>query len=624
MCGIAGLLRFDGIAVHESDLKTILNKMEHRGNDHCGILLGSKLAGKNAKISTSIEIGLGHRRLSIIDLHESASQPMFYADSNLCLTYNGEIYNYLELKKFLREKSYHFTTQSDTEVILAAYHYWGEKCVDHFNGMYAFAVWDEVNKQLFCARDPLGIKPFYYRKTPHWFAFASESLALTHLDDPSLNSDALLSYFLSTYVAIEESIFTGIKKLPPAHRLLIDSSGKILLEKFWSIEQFERTPLHEHSMEHLDLLIKKSIRQQLHSDVPVGGFLSGGVDSGLITALASPHAKKYFTYSVAYEGLLDSELPYARKVAEKYDTEHKEIIITASDAMINLDQALKSMSEPVADPAIVATYLLSKIAASDGVKVLLNGTGGDEIFGGYTRYTGQLSVKRRMLNALPQLMQHWLGSLACRTKTKTRLKYPALDMMFSAGGSYLLANKFLKNSRYLTEFLIKLSLRFKSASHDNIPLLYQRMLFDMQFYLPDELLFILDQMTMAHTVEGRVPLLDVDVIQSSFNFSANTHVHHNQTKIILKKIAEPYLGIEHIQRKKQGFSGSVSWWVNKNYKEFIQVIAELNTIPHFEDFNINSFLKFDNINEKKSNDIFILYCVAKWYEGVKSKRRTRE
>lgn len=618
MCGIGGILRFDGKPVLASDLYKILDKLVHRGRDHDAIALGSNVNSAHQQITKSVEIGLGHRRLSIIDLSESASQPMFYAAGNLCLTYNGEIYNYAELRDLLTKKSYSFTTHSDTEVLLAAYHYWGRGCVKYLNGMFAFALWDDFNKQLFCARDQLGIKPFYYKLTTKLFAFASESSALAHFDNKVLNFDALLSYFMSMYIPSNESIFQGINKLPPGHTMIIDGMGKSSIERFWSINEFERTKATENNINKLDYVINKAIERQLISDVPVGGFLSGGVDSGLITALAAPKVAKYHTYSVGYEGLPDSELSPARKIAERYATHHTEITISAADAMVNLKKALKNMSEPIADPAIVATYMLSEIAAADGVKVLLNGTGGDEIFGGYTRYTGQLSFKRRLLLGMPERLKKYIGYLPLNSKFKGRLMYPALDMMFSTGGSYSLTSKFFANRKSLMAFLTKLSNKLHFASYNYLPLLYQQMLFDLHNYLPDELLLLLDQMTMAHTVEGRVPLLDIEIINASFNFFAHEHINNGQTKTLLKKIATNYLGEEYVQRKKQGFAGSTSWWVKKNYHEFLEVIAEIKNITYFENFDVNCFRKLESINDRQANDIFLLYCFCIWHEKVKT------
>jgi asparagine synthase (glutamine-hydrolysing) len=610
MCGIAGILRFDQTPVTKTDVATILTKIAHRGRDHSAIVL-------SPDISATAQLGLAHRRLSIIDLQAAGAQPMFYADRQLCITYNGEIYNYLALRKLLEQKSYAFKTNTDTEVLLAAYHYWGKACVKHLNGMFAFAIWDEKNHSLFCARDPVGIKPFYYLHSANYFAFASESLALAHLNPSMLNSASVSAYFLSMYVATNESIFSGIKKLAPGSSLVMKADGAISIERFWSVEQFEGTPANEISQAELNRTISDAVKKQLQSDVPVGGFLSGGVDSGLITALAAPLLSKYHTYSVGYEGMQSNELAAAKLLAQRFATRHTEVTIRAADAMTILDDSLNHLSEPIADPAIVATYHLAELAGRDGVKVLLNGTGGDEIFGGYTRYSGQLSLKRKLMGLLPPLLKKSLALLPVNTKMKHRLKQPAFDMMFSTGGSYGLA-EYVTPVNYFAKFLAQLGAEFSAQANERVPLLYQQMLFDLQVYLPEQLLFLLDQMTMAHTIEGRVPLLDIDIIKLAFNFSAKEHTRGGQTKVILKKIAEPLLGTEHINRKKQGFAGSPSWWVKHNFTRFIEVIAELKNIPYFENFNIDIFLNEAGPVEKQANDIFILYCFSKWYARTKA------
>ena len=617
MCGIAGTLRFDGAEVTYAQMALIVAKIAHRGRDHSAILLGSNRAGAQEPITRQANIGLGHRRLSILDLQDAAAQPMFYADNQLCLTYNGEIYNYLTLRKLLEQKSYTFKTNTDSEVLLAAYHYWGESCVNYFNGMFAFAIWDDKNKKLFCARDAVGIKPFYYMHNSQYFAFASESLALAHLNSGNLNHAGISAYFLSMYVATNESIFADIKKLPAGHSMTLQLDGTLTLSRFWSVKQFEGATTSASTLNELNDVITHAVKQQLQSDVPVGGFLSGGVDSGLITALAAPQLSTYYTYSVGYEGMPSNELAAAKAIAQRYQTRHTEVTLRAADAMSILDNALNHLSEPIADPAIVATYHLAELAGADGVKVLLNGTGGDEIFGGYTRYSGQLSLKRKLLAMLPLTLKKSLAALPLNLKLKRRLQQPAFDMLFSTGGSYTLARELMSGSIF-SNFLAQLGEEFSALGNIHVPLLYQQMLFDMQVYLPDQLLYLLDQMTMAHTIEGRVPLLDVDIINMAFNFIAKEHMRGGQTKVILKKIAEAYLGSEHIQRKKQGFAGSPSWWVQHNLKQFKEGIAQLKNMPFFDEFNIDLFLALTTPTEKQANEIFMLYCYSKWHSRTQA------
>lgn len=603
MCGIAGIVSHNGEPIHCEDVHRILQKLTHRGRDHAGLAFPEPY------------VGLGHRRLSIIDLNQQSQQPMTYASQQLYLTFNGEIYNYQAIKKFLLKKNYQFNTQSDSEIILAAYDYWGERCVEFFNGMFAFAIWDQRKKILFCARDPIGIKPFYYYHQHKIFAFASEAIALASFNQKKLNPTAITAYFMSMYVATEESIFAKIYKLPPGHTLILDELGNKHIQCFWSITDFNQDSAHSAQLDDLKACLENAVLQQLQSDVPVGGFLSGGVDSGLITALAAPRVKRYHTYSVGYEGMSNNELPYARELAKRFDTVHHEVLISAHDAMPYLQKALTASSEPIADSAMVATFMLAELAAADGVKVLLNGTGGDEIFAGYTRYNGELSAKRKILFSLPNFLKHCLSFLPLSLKLKNRLHHIGFDMLLATGGSYQLAAQ-LQPQTFKT-FLTTLLPELDRYIPQQIPALYQRMLFDLTHYLPDQLLFLLDQMTMAHTVEGRVPLLDIDVIKRAYQFKAQEHIKQRQTKTLLKTIATPLLGTAYVHRKKQGFAASVKWWVQQNIAEFLAAAEQHKLKDYFPHFSFNSIKKVESISDQEANHLFLIYCFTHWHEKLK-------
>lgn len=615
MCGIAGMLRFDHGVVHEIEVERMLNRMTHRGHDHQRIVA----------IHPSLQ--LGHRRLAIIDLHANAHQPMFDAQRRLCITFNGEIYNARELQQELRQHQYQFHTQSDTEVILAAYDFWGASCVHHFNGMFAFALWDAQKQTLFCARDPFGIKPFYYDMSATHFAFASESQALAHLHHDALAPAAVHAYLLTMYVPGEASIFANIKKLLPAHTLTVTCDGKWTLKRYWQITQFATLDDGDEDDEAsvasardaLKTELKNAVKRQLRSDVAVGGFLSGGIDSGLITALAAEQTQRYHTYSIGYEGLSadENELPHAKAIAQRFATKHTEIYVSASDAMHYLNGALEHLSEPIADPALVGTFVLAKAAAEDHVKVVLNGTGGDEVFAGYTRYTGARSSKRRLWMALPFWAKQLCAHLPLPFPTQLRLKNILFDMIMSTGGSYGLLQHIMSDQKKLKAYLQQLvsELRLQSAQNSKIDLLYQCMLADLGSYLPHELLLLLDQMTMAHTLEGRVPLLDIHVVTRAFQFKSQTHIAFQQTKALLKQIALPYLGRAAVMRKKQGFAGSRYWWVKQNFAEFYAGIENVKSIPGFEHLNVIPYQQQSQLNEARANDIFMLYCFNRWYEA---------
>jgi len=609
MCGIAGIIRFDEIEVDRDILDRMLQKISHRGNDHSQI----------SSVSSKVNIEFGHRRLSIIDLSDNAVQPMSYDNNSLWLIFNGEIYNYIELRAELLEYGYKFRTVSDTEVILAAYKHWGDKCVEHLNGMFAFALWDEINQRLFCVRDQLGIKPFYFYQTDKFFAFASESKALEPFHCNKLNADGLAAYFLSSYVPIEYSIFDGVKKLLPAHTLVVKSSGETESKKYWRIKRVSEYQDSAYAANVTELL-EQAVLKQLRSDVPVGALLSGGVDSGMIVALASKHIDNMHTYSVGFEGAGINELKSSSTVAKKYATSHHERSLDDKEAIKYLDLALQNLSEPVADPAIIPSLVLSEMAEKDGVKVLLSGTGGDEIFGGYDRYVGGKTIKRKLLNVIPNKLKEFIGKLLpVRIKLSALLRYPSLDMMLTTNGSFDLFSNFIFDGKKAKDFLYNISNSFPSILDARGHLLYKNMNFDASVYMPDGILFLFDQMTMANTIEGRVPLLDIDLVEQAFMFPPSSHVNSGSTKVLFRNIAEEYLGKKHVWQKKHGFSGPVPYWINKNRQHFSDSIQYVNNIPGLENLNIEKYLallKKDELNAVDSFAVFTLYCLIKWYEKL--------
>jgi asparagine synthase (glutamine-hydrolysing) len=619
MCGIAGIIRFDNKPVDTDEMNAILNSLAHRGKDHCQTIVGSTQPHANSPLSKKANVALGHRRLSIIDLSESATQPMAHDDGTLWLVFNGEIYNYLELRDELKQLGHRFRTQSDTEVILVAYKQWGDECVLHLNGMFSFALWDDGQQKLFCARDHLGVKPFYYFQTSEYIVFASESKALLRFHNNRLDPFGLASYLLCSYVPSGFSIFKGVTKLLPGHLMIIKPSGKLEQRRYWRINKtgdMKDTPI---ARKELLRLLKFAVKLQIRSDVPVGALLSGGVDSGMVVALASKHIKHLHTYSIGFAGHTVNELPAAAEVADHYRTHHHQRELSDKEAISYLDIALTNLSEPIADPAIIPSYVLSEMAASDGVKVLLSGTGGDEIFGGYDRYAGGDTLIRGLFSYIPMKVRKWIGVVLPRSsKLGARLSNPSLDMMFTTAGNYELCATLLRKKENMRNFMTELENSLPASLADEGSLLYKQMGLDMSVYLPDEILCLFDQMTMANTVEGRVPLLDVNLVEMAMQFSPHSHVHQGKTKILFREIAESYLGYDHVWRKKHGFSGPVPLWVNKNLKLFKDTARSVTDIPGLEDFNITQYVhpnKDTVLNTKDSFAIFTLYCLRRWYDA---------
>jgi asparagine synthase (glutamine-hydrolysing) len=559
--------------------------------------------------------------LSIIDLSDAAAQPMVYDETGLWITYNGEIYNYIELKDDLTRTGYKFRTSSDTEVILAAYDYWGESCVQHFNGMYAFALWDERRGILFCARDPVGIKPFYYILTDRFFAFASESTALYHLVEGSLSRNAVAAYFLCMYVPGPWSIIEGIKKLSVGTTLTVTPSGQARPRAFGKIDDVASAADDDEQRDKIHQLIRAAVRRQLRSDVPVGTFLSGGIDSSLVVAIAAENKTDLHTFSAGFEGSEIDELPHARYVAERYGTRHHELILKGSEILDSLDSALEAMNEPVADSAIVPTYLLSRIASSEGVKVLLSGTGGDEAFGGYSRYVSE-TWRRLAYEKMPRSLQRWFGKTIGNRNSvlAARFEHMGFDLAVSTGGSPWMARAVFESDEEFLSFASTLARECFPRIDRTIPILYNKMFFDLRVYLVDELLILLDQMTMAWTLEGRVPLLDVDVIKEAFRFPAKSHVNRGKTKTLLRNIAAFYLGADFVERKKQGFGGPVAFWVHENIREMVDTIFSFKEIPYLAKTTLDRFRvkgMAGAINIAEANEMFSVYCFIKWYERLR-------
>ena len=611
MCGIAGILRFDGQPVGRGAIRTMTDAIAHRGRDSVGFAIGSEGA------MSCPSVALGHRRLSVIDLSDDAAQPMFSADRRLCLVYNGELYNYRPLRAELQRHGQRFRTESDTEVILAAYEKWGKACLSRFNGMFAFALWDENSQSLFCARDALGIKPFYYRIDSNEFRFSSESRSLAGKE---LDSKAVAAYFFSMYVPRELSIYAGVHKLLPGWSMEIGRDGKYEMQQWWKFPPMAVEPVADPDEAKQRLLEKldQAVALQLQSDVPVGAFLSGGFDSGMLLASAAQQGARLHTYSVGFDDPRQfNELPIATALAERYGSVHHAFTMKSVDALGILDRALSVLSEPVADSAVVPTWFLAQQAAADGVKVLLSGTGGDEVFGGYPRYVAS-SWRRKLIYSLPEGVRGALGSLFPDGNLwGARLRHPCLDMAVYTGGSPRLTGMLLESPERLGMFLETLAGQIYPSPSHAAPLLYRNMAFDLQVYLPDLLLMLLDQLCMAHTVEGRVPLLDVELIASSFALQPELHADPRKatTRKLMRCMAQGRLDQRSFTAPKQGFSGPIRAWIADNEEVFRGRTMELASIPGLEHMQPGRWweLPSGERSPQWAHEIFLMYSFSTWY-----------
>jgi asparagine synthase (glutamine-hydrolysing) len=614
MCGIAGILAFNGRPVPGERIANLTDALAHRGRDSAAYLHG----GSSQPLSSYGGIALGHRRLSIIDLSDGAAQPMRSASTGNVLVYNGELYNYVELRKGLLASGYRFRTDSDSEVVLAAYDVWGESCLARFNGMYAFAVWDEARQWLFCARDPVGIKPFYYVFDDEEIAFASESQALVRGSNHGLDRDAAACYLLSMYVPRTLSIYSGVKKLLPGHSMRVHRGGACEIVCFWHLSAATREGISvEQAAEELLDALDAAVKHQLRSDVPVGVLLSGGFDSGMILASASRAQVPLHSYSVGYaDGQQESELSIAEEMAGRYKTIHHQRVIADNEVLALLEKSIASLSEPVADTAIVSTYCLSGMAADDGVKVLLSGTGGDEVFAGYSRYVGS-SFPRQVLYCLPDSIRQALGATVFSNSIAgARLQHRSLDMMIYAGGSPPLARSLFESDKAFLLFLEKLACSVFPVPDKDLDPLYAHMSFDMQAYLPDLLLMLFDQLTMVHTIEGRVPLLDLDLLAASYSLPSALHANPQRkaTRLLMRRMAEGRVSPRTFKAKKLGFSGPVVSWVKSNESEFCEGVMALRDHPLAGSIPIEKLWNEGRINPTRAwaMQVFSLYCFSIW------------
>ena len=571
MCGIAGIIS----ANNRGLIRTMTQAMAHRGPDGEGYFENE-------------DIALGHKRLSIIDL-EGGKQPIANEDGNLQLICNGEIYNSPALRTMLESKGHQFKTHTDVEVILHLYEEYGEQCVNHLRGMFAFAIWDSEKKTLFSARDHMGQKPLFYYQDGDEFIFASEIKALlkTGLIKPEIDLDALWHYVSLRFIPDQYSLFKNIRKLPAATHLTY-SNGEVRTEKYWSPDFCNKLASSESDIEEgLDALLKDTVKMHTLSDVRVGAFLSGGIDSSTVAAMmaeASDEPIPVFSIGVKEQGF--NELPYARMVAEKYGMEAHERIVQA-DLIHLIPSMIHHLDEP-SDPFGVGVYLVSQVA-SEQVKVVLGGDGGDENFAGYDRFAGQRlvdhycllpqwfrkSVMSRIIDRIPESFGY--KSLAQKASWVNDMSFYA-----SSGERYAQSMSFLRFTKDAKQQLFTAQARDQIEDYDstqkildyfdadNVDDVVDRMLYtDLMTRMPDHLLSIVDRMSMAHSIESRPPLVDYKFVEYAASIPASLKLKGRNLKYILKKVAGRYLSDELINRKKQGFGFPLAIWMRTDLKDFL-------------------------------------------------------
>jgi len=572
MCGICGIVLFEPErTVDQDNLLAMRDRMVHRGPDDAGIFID-----KN--------VGLGHRRLSIIDL-SSGHQPMSNEDGSIVIVFNGEMYNYQSLRDHLVTKGHQFKTRSDTEVIIHAYEKFGENCLEHFRGMFAFAIWDSNRRQLFAARDRLGKKPFYYVQCGDTFLFASEikSILAHPASCREMNLEALDLYLGFRYVPGPQTMFKGINKLQPAHFLIVKDKV-ITTTRYWDFNEIptRHIPLATAEEEFTELL-KESIRIRLMSEVPLGVFLSGGVDSSVLVALMSELVTEPVkTFSVGYTGdAEENEFEYARMVANRFNTDHHEFRLTSDDFLGFLPKLVWHLDEPVADASTIPLFFISQLA-KEHVTVVLSGEGADEMLGGYYIYKKMLTLdKLRSVPGLKSLagVASLAGILSGNRKIEkyARLLNLPLEQRYAGVSSVFSLDERKKLFAGMNGIMPRNLADVVAPYYDRVrgrEKLDQMLYVDTNVWLPDDLLMKADKMTMATSVELRVPFLDHLLFEYAASLPVDFKIRGNVTKFLLKHAMESRLPRELLYRHKKGFPVPINRWFREKANGVREVLLD--------------------------------------------------
>ncbi len=572
MCGIHGFFHLDGARPNAEWLAKMGDATTHRGPDDSGAHVDGPCA-------------IGMRRLSIIDL-SGGHQPIANDDASLVVVCNGEIYNYRELRRELQAHGHHFKTASDSEVVLHGYAQWGERFVERLNGMFGFALWDRRKRTLLVGRDRLGIKPIYWFNDGKRVAFASEAKALLALPKVPREVDqrALAAYLELGYVPAPLSIFRGIQKLPIASVLKISAAG-VSIDAYWEPPTaVDPVPNAAEWAQRVRERLQASVEMQMVSDVPIGAFLSGGIDSSAVLAFMSRHSQgPVKTYSIGFDGgaaeRFYNELDPAREVARMFGTDHHEILVRP-DVVRLMPKLLWHMDEPIADSAFITTYLVSEFARKD-VKVILSGVGGDELFGGYRRYLGEHYM--RYVNWLPRPARKgaaWLADMLPSDRHSKWLNYSRLAKNFLGAA----ASPFTERYRaYVGAFapenavglmrhppddrLDAIAAAFEVSGGDDA--LARMFAVDARTQLPDDLLMLTDKMTMAASLECRVPLLDHELVELAAQIPASHKVAGGELKSLMKKALADVLPPQILYRPKRGFGAPMGAWLKGPLSEIL-------------------------------------------------------
>lgn len=554
MCGIAGIVKKNILNddFYKRCLKRMTDSIIHRGPDDEGHEYFENCF-------------LGFRRLAIVDLSQDGHQPMYSDTEKECIVFNGEIYGYRDLKNDLSQ--YPFKSNTDTEVILSLYQKYGSDLPKNLNGMFSVAIWDEEKQQLFCVRDRFGEKPFYFATGKNGeFIFASEIKAIlaTGLVDKELNDEAVSHFLRHSYINSHHSIYKNIRVLPPASQLVY-KDGKIEISQYWNLPEEELNISEEDAVRKFENLVEKSVKKQLIADVKVGAFLSGGLDSGTLVALSSRHNANLTTLGFEYEGEWN-EMPEARSISQKYNTNHKEVSLKDEEIPNLLAEVLMRLDEPLADTAILATYAICEEAAKN-MTVVITGNAGDELFGGYKWYQKEKEILEKGSADPKYLTFYKIGSTFSEKIGFRKAQDYFLDKIFRAKFPDIVAyqkekvhNNFTKKE---TALLVKSDAEYQQIYNFALDKtnLNTPMKMDLTNIIPGDYMVKDDRIAMMHSIELRTPFLDKDLVEFCSALPAKYKVNTDQTKIILRKAFGKLLTDTILKKRKQGFGAPVEKWL---------------------------------------------------------------
>jgi asparagine synthase (glutamine-hydrolysing) len=628
MCGLAGFIDFNKVS-KLSDLKIMTDVLHHRGPDD---------SGYDFFELQNVNIGLGHRRLSILDLSKHGHQPMKF--NEFTIVYNGEIYNFKEIRDELKKFNYSFDSDSDTEVILKAYHKWGVNSVKKFNGMFLIVIYDNMKNKIIIIRDRAGVKPCYYYHYNGLILFSSELKSFHKHSDfiKKINYSSLADYLQYGYILEPHSIFENTYKLESGSYIQIDLNTKQLNKsKYWDVIDFYNKPKliinEEEAIEEIERLMISSFNYRMVSDVPVGVFLSGGYDSSIVTAiLQSNKTERINTFTIGFEEKKFDEAPYAKAVANNLGTNHTEYYCRQKDALEIIPKLCEIYDEPFGDPSSIPTILVSKLARKN-VTVSLSADGGDEIFAGYSKYDLCLNYLN-IFNKIPVRLRSKLVSIMSSLNPN---KIPYFNSTYNFETKYFKAINTLKakdsiemlklTSQHFTSNqisnLLKTQIKTNKSNFDlylsnNNDSLNKMLAIDFRTYMVDDVLTKVDRATMSVGLEGREPLMDYRLIEFSAQLPSKLKYKNGVKKHLLKQITHKYLPKKMMNRPKKGFGVPITDWFRDELKEYLMTYLSRDRLEKENIFNVDEILllrnRFINGDNQSARRLWFIFIFELWYE----------